>query len=85
MVEEQVAGHEDEPLLLRKRGQLLRLGARLGLGLLDEDVLPGRERLLGELVVRDDRGCDHDRVQLRVGEQLLEVRRRPRLRMSLGR
>src|SRR5262249_57032229 len=70
---------------LRGQGeQLLGLGARLRLRLLDEDVLPGRERLLRERVVRDDRGRNDHRVDLRVCEQILEVARRPGLRVSLG-
>ncbi len=70
------------PTLLSERHELLRLGGRLGLRLLDEDVLAGGERLLCELVMRDDRGREHDRVQLRVGQELLEVGRRLRVGMA---
>ena len=73
MVQEEVAGHEDEPALLGQREQLLGLGARLGRRLLHEDVLAGQQRLLGQFVVCHHGGRDRDRVQLRIGQQLLEV------------
>ena len=82
VVEQEIAGHQHEAALLRDRHELLRLGARLRLGLLDEDVLACEQRPLRELVVRDDGRRDHDRVQLRVGEHLVEARRRPGLRMA---
>ena len=82
VVEQEVAGHEHEPSLLGERIELLGLGRALGLRLLDEDVLAGAQGLSGEVVVRDDRGRDDDRVQLRVGQELVEVARRPRLWMA---
>ena len=51
-------------------------------GFSTKTCLPAVERLLGELEMRDDRGRDHDRVQLGVGQQLVEVGRRLRLRMA---
>ena len=49
--------------------------------LLDEDVLPGLERLLRELVVGRNRRRDDDGVELGVGEHLLEAVRPARLRV----
>jgi hypothetical protein len=51
------------------------------LRLLDEDVLARRKCALRQLVVCNDRGRDHDRVDFRVGEDFLEVGRRPSLRV----
>jgi hypothetical protein len=82
VVEQEVAGHEDEPALLGECKELLCLARRLSLRLLDEDVLARAERLPGELEVRDDRGRDDDRVQFRVGQEVLEVGGRLRLRMT---
>jgi hypothetical protein len=82
VVEQEVAGHQDEPALLGESEELLCLARGLGLRLLDEDVLARAERLFGELEVRDDRGRDDDRVQLRVGQEILEVSGRLRLRMT---
>ena len=64
----------------RQLDELLHLGAAHRRRLLDEDVLAGLERLLGERVVRRDGRRDHDRLELRVGEQLLEVGGRARAR-----
>ena len=72
VIEEQVAGHEDEVALLGDRHELVDL-RRLHRGrLLDEDVLAGLERVLRELVVRRHRRRDHDCVELRVVEHLVE-------------
>src|SRR5581483_1063089 len=58
VVEQQVAGHQDEVPLGREIDELVDLGRAHRRGLLDEHVLPGLERLLCERVVRRDRGGD---------------------------
>ena len=77
VVEQEVAGHQDEVALGGERDELVHLGALHRRRLLDEDVLAGLERLLGERVVGRHRRRDHDRVELGVGQQLGEVGRRP--------
>ena len=71
-------------MLLRQRDELLHLVALHGRRLLDEHVLAGEKRALGQLVVRRHRRRDDDRVDAVVGEHLVEVARDPRLRMTLG-
>ena len=82
VVEQQVAGHQDEVALGGERDELVHLGALHRRRLLDEDVLAGLERLLRERVVRRHGRRDHDRVELGVGQQLGEVARGPRARIA---
>ena len=82
VVEQQVAGHEDEVALLRERDELVDLVTLHRRGLLDEDVLARLERLLRELVVRRHRSRDDDRVERRVLEHLLEGVGPARLRIA---
>ena len=72
VVEQQVAGHQHEVALLGERDELVHLGAAHRRRLLDEDVLARLERLLRERVVRRHRRRDDDRLELGVGEQLVE-------------
>ena len=82
VVEQQVAGHQHEAVRLGGGDEVLRVGrARRG-RLLDEDVLAGLERPLRQLVVGRGGSRDDDRVQLRVREQVVVVRRRARLRIA---
>ena len=64
-VEERVAGHQHELALAGDLDQLVALLDRRRHRLLDEDVLPGQQRGLGQLVVRRDRGDDADRIDRR--------------------
>ena len=73
-VEEGVPDHEDEPLALGDGDQFLALRGRRGHRLLDEDVLAGEERRLGEREVEAHRGGDDHRVDLLVIDQLVSVR-----------
>ena len=73
-VEERMPGHEDEAETGREPEQALRLARRRGEGLLDEHVLAGFERRLGELEVCRDRCGDRDGVDLGVGEDVPEAR-----------
>ena len=83
VVEQQVAGHEDEVAGLGQRDELLHLLSPHRGRLLDEDVLPGFERLLREAVVRRDRRRDHDRLDVVVGDEVVERARHPRARIAL--
>ena len=80
VVEEQVARHQHEAARLGERDELLHLGGAHRRRLLDEDVLAGLERLLGERVVGRDGRRDHDRLELGVGEQLVVGAGRERVR-----
>ena len=84
VVEQQVRGHEHAVALRRERAELLHLaGAHRG-RLLDHDVLAREQRALREVVVRGNRRRDHDRVEPVVGEHLVEVGCRARLRVAGG-
>ena len=75
VVLEQVADHQDAAArdgLLGDGGRLLR-GLRERL--LDEAVLAGAQRLDRETRVRGHVGREHDRVELGIRQQLVEVRR----------
>jgi hypothetical protein len=92
VVEEEVAGHQHELVLLGEPDELLHLSRPHRGRLLHEDVLAGLERPLRELVVRRHRRRDDHGVELVVGQQLVEVGRepgariaRPELRLQLGR
>jgi hypothetical protein len=69
-----MAGHEHERRDLRERDELFHLRAARRRRLLDERVLAGFQRAPGKLVVRRNRGRDHDAVDRLVGEQLVVVR-----------
>ena len=58
--------HEHEVALLGEQDELLGVLAIQCHRLLDEHVLPGFERPLGEGVVGHDWGCDHDCVEIGV-------------------
>ena len=83
MVEQQVAGHQDEVALLRQSDELLHLLAAHRRRLLDEDVLPRLERLLREGVVRRHRRRDHDGLDVVVREKVGERARHARGRIPL--
>ena len=73
VVEQQVAGHQDELALRGEADELLHLhGAHRG-RLLDEDVLPRFERLLRERVVGRHRRRDDDCLEVGSGEHLCVV------------
>ena len=82
VVEQQMAGHEDEVALRRERDELVDLVALHRGRLLDEHVLAGLERPLREVVVRRHRSRDHDRVQRCVLEHLVEGRRPAGVRVA---
>ena len=82
VVEQEVAGHEHEAALLGERTELLGLRAATAPAASRRRRACRLRACLAQLVVRDDRGRDDDRVQLGVGEQLVEVARRPRLWMA---
>ena len=82
VVEEQVAGQEGEPALLRERHQRLGVVGAERHRLLDEDVLARGQRPARELCVRRHRGRDDDRLDGVVGEQLVEARRGARGRVA---
>ena len=73
VVEEKVPRHEHETAFLRELDQLVGVLALERHRLLDEDVLPRLERLPRQGVMGDDRGCDHDRVQIGVVQELVQV------------
>ena len=73
VVLEQVADHQDPAGALGGRDDLLGLGDRLRQRLLDEAVLAGLEHAHGEVGVGRHRRGDDDRVELGVGQQLVEV------------
>ena len=73
VVLEQVADHQHPPESARGRHRALGVGDRLRQRLLDEAVLAGLEHPHRELRVRRDRRRERDRVELRIGEQLVEI------------
>ena len=77
VIEQEMAGHEDEPAILGEADQLLHLDGPHCRGLLHEDVLAGLERRARERVMRRDGRRDHDGVDVGGGEQLVEVARHP--------
>jgi hypothetical protein len=77
-----VAGHERQVTLLRERDELLHLLASHRGRLLDEHVLAREQRVLREGVVRRDRRRDHDRVDLRILDELAEVGVHARVRIA---
>ena len=79
MVAEQVADHQHQAALVGELDEALGRGGVLSERLLDEAVLARLERPLGELGVGRDRGGDRDRVEVVVGEQVVEVGREPGL------
>ena len=72
VIEQQVAGHQDDAALFCDRDELVDLRGLHRRRLLDEDVLAGLERLLRELVVRWNGRRDDDGVELGVCEHLVE-------------
>ena len=83
MVEQQVTWHEGEVACLGQCDELLHLLAAHRGRLLDEDVLPGFERLLREAVVRGNGRRDHNRLDGVVGDEVVERARHPRARIAL--
>ena len=73
VVDEQVADHQD-PVRRRRRGDgALGVLDRVGQRLLDQAVLAGAQDALGQrAVARDGRG-EHDRVEVGIVEQVVEV------------
>ena len=84
VVEQQVAGHQNEAACIGQRHELVHLSRSHGRRLLDEDVLACLERSLRERVVGRHRCRDHHCVELVVVQQVVEVRRRARVRVALG-
>ena len=84
MVEEQVAGHEHEVALLGESDELVHLRCSHRRRLLDEDVLVRRQRAAREIEMRRDRRRDHDRVELGVGDQLVDIAGQPRVGIAAG-
>ncbi len=82
VVEQQVARHQHAVLGDRQRDELVHLDRAHRGRLLDEDMLARFERLLREGVVRRHRGRDHDGIERVVREQVVEARRRSRVRMA---
>ena len=83
VVEQEMSRHEHEVALLGEQHELLGVLALERHRLLDEDVLPGLERPLGQRIVGDDRGCEHDCLEIRVIQKLVEVGGRAGLREPL--
>jgi hypothetical protein len=81
---EQVPDHQDAPVLLCRANGALGVGDRLRERLLDEAVLAGLQNAHGEIRMRRDRRRQRDRVELRIGEQLVEVGNHPRCREHRG-
>ena len=73
MVEQQVTRHEDAVAVVREADELVHLDCAHRRRLLDEDVLAGLERALGERVVCRDGRRDDDRVERFVGKQVVEL------------
>jgi len=71
VVEQQMAGHEDEVARGRDGDELVDLRCAHRWRLLDEHVLAGLERLLGKRVVRWHRCRNHNALHVRVGEHRL--------------
>ena len=82
VVEEEVAGHEDEPARLGEADQLLHLRDPHRRRLLDEDVLAGLERRFGERIVRRHRRRDDDRLDVG-GDHLRELAGHARVRVAV--
>ncbi len=71
-------------LLLGERDELVHLVSLHRRRLLDEDVLPGRERASREVEVRGHGRRDDHGVELVVAQHLVEVRGEPGLRIAGG-
>ena len=70
VVEQQVARHQHEPSLLGQLARALPSRPRSSRAASRRSTcLPGLERALGELVMGRHRRRDHDRLELRVGEE----------------
>ena len=80
VVEQQMAGHQDEVALRGEPDQLVHLGCAHRGRLLDEHVLAGRQRLLRQLVVSRHRRGDHYGLKCLVGQHFVESRGGFRLR-----
>ena len=72
VIQEQVADHEDPPLVLGELDQLLRLHGEEHEGLLDVHVLAGLQRGLDQGVVRGRGSGDHEGVEVPVLQEVLE-------------
>jgi hypothetical protein len=84
VIEQQVPWHQHELALPGDRHELLRLGRVHRHRLLDEDVLAGEQRPPREVEVRHDGRGDDDRLELGIGEQLVEVGRHARAGIARG-
>ena len=84
VVEQQVARHQHAVCARRERDQLVHLDRAHRGRLLDEDVLAGLECPLGERVVGRHGRRDHDGVERVVGEQVVDLGRRARVRVPRG-
>ena len=74
-VEERVARHQHEPALLGQLDELDRVVGRRGQRLLDQHVLAGLQRALGDRIVRAGRSGDDHRVDVVAREHVVEVAR----------
>ena len=75
VVDEQVADHQDPAGLPRRRDRALGVGDVVGERLLDEAVLAGAQHALRQRPVGRDRRGQHDRVELRVAQEVVELGR----------
>ena len=69
-----MAGHQGQLALLASATSSSISSARIAGGFSTKTCLPASQRLLGERVVRRHGRRDDDRLELGVGEQLVEVR-----------
>ena len=84
VVHEGVPDHERLSRALGGSHDRLRVADGAGERLLDENVLPGGERLLGELAVGSDRSRDAHRVDRAIVEELVMGGRRAHRREALA-
>ena len=84
VIEQEMAGHQHEVALGRRRYELVDLGAPHRGRLLDEHMPARSERPPGQVVVRGHRRRDHHRVDGVVGQELVEVPDHPRLGVARG-
>ena len=82
VVDEQVPDHQDPVVVLGGLDGALGVLDGVGERLLDEAVLARLQDPLGERAVRGDRRGEHDRVELVVVEQIVEVAGEARVRIG---
>ena len=82
VVAEEVADHQDQAALLGDIGEPLGRGHVLGERFLHEAVLAGFQDALGDGRMRRARRRDHDRAEVGIVEQIVEIRREAGLRVG---